>query len=97
MIPFNPATGKVERGTITEQTELVLTNLKNVLEAGGASIADVVSCRVYLSDVKPENFKELNAVYAKYFGESKPARATIGAQMPGEFDVEIECVAVLDR
>lgn len=97
MIPFNPATGKVERGTITEQTELVLANLKNVLEAGGATIADVVSCRVYLSDAKPENFKQLNEVYAKYFGESKPARATIGAQMPGDFDVEIECVAVLDR
>ncbi len=97
MIPFNPATGKVERGTIAEQTELVLQNLKNVLEAGGATLADVVSCRVYLSDAKPENFKELNAVYAKYFSESKPARATIGAQMPGDFDVEIECVAVLDR
>lgn len=97
MIPFNPATGKVERGTITEQTELVLANLKNVLEAGGATIADVVSCRVYLSDAKPENFKQLNEVYANYFGESKPARATIGAQMPGDFDVEIECVAVLDR
>lgn len=97
MIPFNPATCRVERGTIAEQTELVLANLKNVLEAEGATIADVVSCRVYLGDAKPENFKQLNEVYAKYFGDSKPARATIGAQMPGEFDVEIECIAVLDR
>jgi len=95
MTPFDPSTGKLERGSYTQQTELVLQNLKNVLEAGGASLADVVSCRVYLRDLTPENFKELNDVYARYFSDSKPARATIGAQLPPGFDVEIECVAVI--
>jgi 2-iminobutanoate/2-iminopropanoate deaminase len=94
MTPFDPVTGKIDRGSISRQTGLVLENIKNVLAAGGASLADVVSCRVYLSNLTPENFREMNEVYARYFGESKPARATIGAQLLS-FDVEIECVAVL--
>jgi len=94
MTPFDPVTGKIDRGSISRQTELVLENIKNVLAAGGASLADVVSCRVYLSNLTAENFRDMNEVYARYFGESKPARATIGAQLLG-FDVEIECVAVL--
>jgi len=94
MTPFDPVTGKIDRGSISRQTGLVLENIKNVLVAGGASLADVVSCRVYLSNLTPENFREMNEVYVRYFGESKPARATIGAQLLG-FDVEIECIAVL--
>ena len=94
MTPFDPALGKIDRGTVARQTELVLDNIKNVLNAGGASLADVVSCRVYLSELNTDTFKEMNEVYARYFGESKPARATIGAQLLG-FDVEIECVAVV--
>ncbi|CAN5366284.1 RidA family protein [soil metagenome] len=94
MLPFNPAAEKIERGTVEEQTELVLNNIKNVLQAGGASLANVVSCRVYLSNLTPENFQAMNRVYAKFFGEAKPARATIGAQILNA-DVEIECVAVL--
>lgn len=95
MTPYDPAIGKIDRGSITKQTELVLENVKNVLEAGGGTLADVVSCRVYLADLTPENFKEMNDVYARYFMESKPARATIGAQLPPGFDVEIECIAVI--
>jgi len=94
MTPFNPATGKIERGSISAQTVLVLENIKTVLGAGGASLSDVVSCRVYLSSLTPETFKEMNEVYAGYFGGSPPARATVGAQLLG-FDVEIECVAAL--
>jgi 2-iminobutanoate/2-iminopropanoate deaminase len=94
MTPFDPGTGKIDRGTISRQTELVLENIKNVLDAGGSSLADVVSCRVYLSNLTAENFREMNDVYARYFGDSRPARATIGAQLLG-FDVEIECVALL--
>jgi len=95
MTPWDPATGKIERGSIAHQTELVLENIKKVLAAAGAGFENVVSSRVYLSDLTKENFQEMNAVYARYFGESAPARATIGAQLPGDFDVEIECVANL--
>ena len=93
MTPFDPVAGKIDRTSISRQTELVLENIKNVLGAGGVSLANVVSCRVYLSNLTAENFREMNEVYVRYFGESKPARATIGAQLLG-FDVEIECVAV---
>jgi 2-iminobutanoate/2-iminopropanoate deaminase len=95
MTPFDPMTGKIDRGSVSRQTELVLENIKNVLAAGGSSLADVVSCRVYLSNLTAESFREMNDVYARYFGDSRPARATIGAQLLG-FDVEIECVAALE-
>ena len=94
MTPWDPTTGKIERGSIARQTELVLENIKKVLSAAGAGFENVVSSRVYLSDLTMENFKEMNEVYIRYFGESAPARATIGAQLLG-FDVEIECVANL--
>lgn len=94
MTPFDPATGKIERGTVSGQTVLVLENIKRVLTACGASLSDVVSCRVYLSNLTPETFQEMNAVYSRYFGDSLPARATLGVQLLG-FDVEIECVAAI--
>jgi 2-iminobutanoate/2-iminopropanoate deaminase len=95
MTPWDPVTGKIERGSVAEQTRLVLENIKRVVEGSGANLADTVSCRVYLSELNPEAFKEMNAVYAEYFaGDHPPARATIGAQLLG-FDVEIECVVAL--
>jgi 2-iminobutanoate/2-iminopropanoate deaminase len=95
MTPYDPAQGKIDRGSIGRQTELVIENIKNVLAQGGSTLENVVSCRVYLSDLTPENFQAMNEVYARYFSEAKPARATIGAQLPPGFDVEIECVAVI--
>lgn len=94
MTPYDPAAGKIVRGSIAEQTDLVLRNVVGVLTAGGATLHDVVSCRVYLSDLTPENFRAMNEVYTRFFGESKPARATVGIQLLG-FDVEIECVAAV--
>jgi len=94
MTPFNTETGAIERGSIARQTQLVLANLGGVLAQAGCGPADVVSCRVYLSELTKENFAEMNSEYVKFFGESKPARATLGAALLG-FDVEIECVAVV--
>jgi enamine deaminase RidA (YjgF/YER057c/UK114 family) len=68
--------------------------VKKVLAAGGAEFSNVVSARVYLSELTTENFKEMNEVFIRFFGDSQPARATIGTQLLG-FDVEIECVACL--
>jgi 2-iminobutanoate/2-iminopropanoate deaminase len=96
MTPWNPTTGKIERGTIAEQTKLVLENIRRIVAGAGASLSDTVSCRVYLRDLSTENFQSMNAVYAEYFsGDHPPARATVGAQLPGAFDVEIECVVAV--
>lgn len=95
MTPWDPVTGKIERGSIAEQTRLVLENIRRVVEGAGASLADTVSCRVYLSNLTPEAFREMNEVYAGYFGGDRPpARATVGTQLLG-FDVEIECVVAI--
>lgn len=91
--PYDSARGCIYRGTIAEQTQLVLENLEKVLLASGCSRQSVVSCRIYLQDLNAENFQVMNAVYGEFFGEHKPARTTLGAQLLG-MDVEIEAVAV---
>ena len=97
MTPWDPVTGKIERGSIAEQTRRVLENIKRVVEGSNAKLENTVSCRVCLSNLSPETFKEMNAVYGEYFGgDHPPARTTIGTQLPGEFDVEIECVVALE-
>ncbi len=93
-IPINPMTGKVERGSLEEQTELTLNNVKAVVEAGGGKIENVVSCRVYLQVLNPESFAKMNQVYSKFFGSHAPTRTTIGCNLLG-FDIEIDCVVVL--
>ncbi len=94
-IPFDAAQGQIIKGTITEQTEIVLTNLERIVRTAGATLAQVVQCRVYLASLTKENFAEMNAVYARFFGDHKPARTTLGAQLLG-FDVEIEAVVAID-
>lgn len=94
-IPFDPAVGGIVRGTVAEQTEIVLTNLERVVRTAGGTLAQVIQCRVYLAELTKENFAEMNGVYARFFGDHKPARTTLGAQLLG-FDVEIEAVVALD-
>ena len=96
LTPWNPATRSIERGSVSEQTRLVLENLGRVLEAAGAGFEDVVSCRVYLSPFTSETFAAMNAEYEKFFRTSRPARATVGVTLPS-FDVEIEAVASLPK
>jgi 2-iminobutanoate/2-iminopropanoate deaminase len=88
--PLDPATGELILGTIEEQTTRVLENIKIILEAGGASMADVVKVSAHLSDV--ELFERYNKVYATYFPDPKPARTTVGSQLMGIL-VEIDAIA----
>jgi 2-iminobutanoate/2-iminopropanoate deaminase len=93
-IPLEPATGEMVSGGIADQTRRVLENLKAVVEASGAGLADVVQVTVYLADLS--HFAEMNAVYEEYFGGSKPARATIqAAALPKGALIEADCVAYL--
>lgn len=93
-IPLDPVSGEIERGAIADQTDLVLRNLRAVLEAAGASLETVVKTTVYLADMG--DFTEMNDVYGRHFSEHQPARAAfeVGA-LPKGCGVEIECVARL--
>jgi 2-iminobutanoate/2-iminopropanoate deaminase len=84
--------GEVVSGTIEEETEIVLGNLRTIVEAAGATLADVVRVGVFLADLG--DFAAMNAVYESTFPAPLPARTTVGAQLPG-IKVEIDCVAVL--
>jgi 2-iminobutanoate/2-iminopropanoate deaminase len=90
--PADPATGKLVDGTVEEQTARVLDNLKAILEAAGASMADVVKVTAHLSDMS--NFAAYNQVYATYFPDPKPARTTVGSSLPlPGMLVEIDVIA----
>jgi 2-iminobutanoate/2-iminopropanoate deaminase len=88
--PLDPATGQVVGETIEEQTERTLENVKAILEAAGASLADVVKASVHLSDLTL--FPRYNEVYAGYFPDPKPARTTVGSALLGIM-VEIDVIA----
>lgn len=91
-IPLDPETGDLLKGSVADQTDLALRNLTAVLEQAGASLGSVVKTTVFLSDM--ETFGEMNEVYARHFGDHRPARAAVqAAALPKYCDVEIECVA----
>jgi 2-iminobutanoate/2-iminopropanoate deaminase len=95
-IPLDPATGNLIEGGIEEQTARVLDNLREVLTAAGSSLADVVKTTVYLKDMG--EFAAMNAVYARYFPENAPARATVeAARLPKDVRVEIDCIATVSK
>lgn len=84
--------GSFVDGDITVQTIQVLENLKFVLESENSSLKKVVKTTVFLSDM--DNFAKLNEVYARYFGNHKPARSTVAVKtLPKNALVEIECIA----
>lgn len=94
-IPLDPETMEMVQGGIKEQTRRVLKNLMAVLKEAGAVLGNVVKTTVYLSDMS--QFADMNSVYAEFFENHKPARATVQvAGLPKEALVEIEAVAVLD-
>src|SRR5690349_12196376 len=93
-IPLDPATGQMLEGDISAQTERVLENLKAVLEACGSSLSRVVKTTVYLKDMG--EFARMNEVYARFFAENAPARATVeAARLPRGASVEIDCIALV--
>ena len=92
-IPIDPATGNFVSEDISEQTVQVFKNLMAVLEAAGSGLDKVVKTTVFLADMN--DFAAMNEVYANYFTENKPARATVqAARLPRDAKVEIECIAV---
>ncbi len=90
-IAINPETGAVESDTIEGQTEQVMKNLKNLLEAAGTSIDKAVKTVCFLADMN--DFGAFNAIYGKYF-TSKPARSCVAVKtLPKNVLCEVEVIA----
>ncbi|WP_179134449.1 RidA family protein [Oceanobacillus timonensis] len=89
--PVDPETGKVPE-TVEEQTRIALTNIKNVLEAAGAKLEDVVKVNTYLTNV--EDFKKYDKIYQEFFTDNLPVRTTIGCDLKG-IPLEIDAIAEL--
>ena len=92
--PVDPVTDKLSYGTIQHETRMTLKNIQRILKAAGAELSHVVKCNVYLRDRR--DFTGMNEVYAEYFAEERPARTTVGTELPdAKMKVEIDCVAYL--
>jgi 2-iminobutanoate/2-iminopropanoate deaminase len=91
-IPLDPVTGDLVGGDVVAQARRVLDNLGAVLKAGGLSFADVVRTTVFLADL--DDFVAMNQVYASYFTEPYPARATVQVtRLPRDVRIEIDAIA----
>jgi 2-iminobutanoate/2-iminopropanoate deaminase len=96
-VPFDPVSMQLVDGDIAAQTDQVMRNLSAILRQAGADLSTVVKTTVFLQDMN--DFAAMNEVYARHFGEHKPARSTVQvARLPRDAQVEIEVVAtLLDR
>lgn len=91
-IPIDPATGAFAGEDIAAQTRQSLTNVRNILEAAGYSLCDVVKTTVLLAEIA--DFGAMNVVYEEIFGDTKPARAAFAVKdLPKGALVEIEAIA----
>lgn len=93
-IAIDPKTGELLIGDISAETELVMQNLKAVLEAAGMTFDNVIKTSIFISDMG--NFGAINAVYGNYFEDATaPARETVEvANLPKYVNVEISMIAV---
>jgi len=91
----DPSTGAMAGPDIEAQTEQVLKNVSAILEAAGSSLQHVLRCGVFLTDMS--EFQRMNAVYARMFGNHRPARTTVqAAALPAEgLRVEIDAIAYI--
>ncbi|MBL8149742.1 MAG: RidA family protein [Blastocatellia bacterium] len=91
-VALDPATGELIQGTVAEQAEQALKNLKAVVEAAGSSLEKIVKTTIYLIDMS--DFSTVNEVYATFFQQEPPARATVAVSgLPRGAKIEIEAVA----
>ena len=92
-IPLDPVSGQLVAGGVAEQTERVLANLEAILKAAGSALDQVVRTTVYLKDMG--EFAAMNEVYARFFAQEAPARATVEvARLPKDVRVEIDAIAL---
>ena len=91
-IAIDPATQQVITGDVAAQTDRVLRNLSEILEAAGSGLGKVVRCGVFLKSMN--DFTAMNEVYGKYFSSTPPARSTVEvSRLPKDVLVEIDVIA----
>ena len=91
-IPVNPETGEIPEG-IEAQAEQAMKNVKNLLEAAGTSVDQVVKTGVFIKNM--DDFATINGIYAKYFAKDCPARSCVEvARLPKDVLLEMEAIAV---
>ena len=92
---IDPATGQLAGPGIESQTDQVFRNLEAILKAAGTDLSHVIRCGVFLVDMR--DFAAMNAVYARWFGDHRPARTTVAvSSLPhAGLRVEIDAVACL--
>jgi 2-iminobutanoate/2-iminopropanoate deaminase len=92
-IAIDPATQQVIAGDVAAQTDRVLRNVSEILEAAGSGLGKVVRSGVFLKNMN--DFAAMNQVYGKYFSSAPPARSTVEvARLPKDVLVEIDVIAV---
>lgn len=91
----DPVTGQLAGDDIESQTEQVFRNLSTILEAAGSSLAHVLRCGVFLTDMG--EFTRMNAVYARVFGDHRPARTTVQVSKLPEPGLRVEIDAIAYR
>lgn len=94
-IPLDPASGLVIEGDIEAQAHRVFLNLKEVCEAAGGSLAQIVRLGLFLTDLS--HFGKVNAVMGEYFNAPYPARSTVQVSaLPRGVAFEADAIMVLD-
>lgn len=89
-IPIIPETGELAEG-LEAQAHQVFKNIKNLIEAAGSSIDNVVKTTVFIKDMN--DFAKINEIYAQYFTEPYPARSCVEvARLPKDVCLEVETI-----
>ena len=92
--PIDPQTNQAVLGTVEQQTELTLENIRSILEEAGSSLSKVLQVTAYLTNMR--EYGRFNEVYRRYFPENPPARSCIqAARLPFDIRVEIDAIAYI--
>jgi 2-iminobutanoate/2-iminopropanoate deaminase len=91
-VALDPESGAMKNSSIEEETKQVLTNVSEVVKAGGGNLSSVIKTTIFLTDMN--DFAKVNEIYGAAFGDAKPARSTIAVStLPKGARIEIECIA----
>lgn len=93
MDPMDIEKGLIIMDDIDKATELILENMKRLLESVGSSMARIVKVTIFMKDMA--DFQRMNAVYARYFPGDPPARTCVAVkEVPGNFQLKVEAIAI---